>query len=94
MRHISGAVLIAGVYACGDETPSTQPGGELAQLAAVEYEVAKLPSLGGTQSRGMAINQQGWVAGWSQRTDGTRRAALWRADGSATWPNSAWSASG
>ena len=32
----------------------------------------------------MAINNQGWVAGWSQRSDGTRRAALWRADGSAT----------
>lgn len=83
MRHISGAVLIAAVYACGDETPATQPRQELARLAEVQYEVAKLPSLGGTQSRGMAINTQGWVAGWSQRPDGTRRAALWR-DGSAT----------
>jgi probable HAF family extracellular repeat protein len=60
-----------------------QPRQENARLAEVRYEVAKLPSLGGTQSRGMAINAQGWVAGWSQRPDGTRRAALWR-DGSAT----------
>ncbi|HEX6434889.1 MAG TPA: DUF3466 family protein, partial [Gemmatimonadales bacterium] len=34
--------------------------------------------LGGTQSRGMAINQQGWVAGWSNQADGTRRAVLWK----------------
>jgi probable HAF family extracellular repeat protein len=83
MRHIPGAVLIAAVYACGDETPATQPRQENARLAEVQYQVVRLPSLGGTQSRGMAINTQGWVAGWSQRPDGTRRAALCR-DGSAT----------
>ena len=83
MRHISGAVLIAAVTACGDDTPATQPRQESARLAEVRYEVARLPTLGGTQSRGMAINTRGWVAGWSQRPDGSRRAALWQ-EGSAT----------
>jgi probable HAF family extracellular repeat protein len=31
----------------------------------------------------MAINTQGWVAGWSNQPDGSRRAALWK-DGSIT----------
>ena len=90
MRHISCAALLAMVAACGDDTPSTQPRDPrgpapgTASLLEVRYTVERLPSLGGVQSRGMAINNQGWVAGWSQRTDGTRRAALWRDDGSAT----------
>jgi probable HAF family extracellular repeat protein len=83
MRHISCAALLAAVAACGDDTPATQPSQESARQVEVQYTVERLPSLGGTQSRGMAINDQGWVAGWSQRPDGTRRAALWR-DGSAT----------
>jgi probable HAF family extracellular repeat protein len=83
MRFIPCAPLLVAVAACGDDTPSTQPHRQLAGQVEVRYTVERLPSLGGTQSRGMAINSQGWVAGWS-RTDGTRRAALWRADGSAT----------
>ena len=35
-------------------------------------------SLGGTLSRGMAINEQGLVAGWSNQSDGSRRAVVWR----------------
>ena len=35
-------------------------------------------SLGGTQSRGMAINPPALVAGWSNRADGHRHAAVWR----------------
>lgn len=88
MRHISCAALLAMVAACGDDTPSTQPrdprGPTPGSLLEVRYTVERLPSLGGVQSRGMAINNQGWVAGWSQRSDGTRRGALWRDDGSAT----------
>ena len=84
MRFISCAPLLVAVAACGDDTPSTQPHLQLARQVEVRYTVERLPSLGGVQSRGMAINNQGWVAGWSQRSDGTRRAALWRADGSAT----------
>jgi probable HAF family extracellular repeat protein len=83
MRYISSAALLASVAACGDDTPATQPRQISARQVEVRYTVERLPSLGGTQSRGMAINNQGWVAGWSQRSDGTRRAAIWR-DGSAT----------
>jgi probable HAF family extracellular repeat protein len=84
MRLIPCAALLAAVAACGDDTPSTQPRQQSANQVDVRYTVERLPSLGGVQSRGMAINNQGSVAGWSQRSDGTRRAALWRADGSAT----------
>jgi probable HAF family extracellular repeat protein len=83
MRYISCAALLASVAACGDDTPVTQPRQPSARQVEVRYTVERLPSLGGTQSRGMAINNHGWVAGWSQRSDGTRRAAFWR-DGSAT----------
>jgi probable HAF family extracellular repeat protein len=84
MRFLSYAPLLVAVAACGDDTPSTQPIRQTAKQVEIRYTVERLPSLGGIQSRGMAINNQGWVAGWSQRSDGTRRAAVWRADGSAT----------
>ena len=89
MRLIPCAALLAAVAACGDDIPPTQPRQSRevqtpsASLIEVRYTVERLPSLGGVQSRGMAINDQGWVAGWSQRADGTRRAAFWR-NGSAT----------
>ena len=67
MKHITSAILIAAVCGCSDETQVTQPRQAPAATASdVRYEVVKLPSLGGTQSRGMAINEQGWVAGWSR----------------------------
>src|SRR5882724_3484314 len=78
MRYISCAVLVAALYGCGDDSQITQPRPELAQAALVQYQVVRLPSLGGTQSRGMEINAQGWVAGWSLKPDGSRRAALWK----------------
>src|SRR5215208_6970825 len=79
MRHVSSAILIAAIYGCSNDAEVTQPRQERAAVASeVRYEVIKLPSLGGTQSRGMAINQQGWVAGWSNQADGTRRAVLWK----------------
>jgi probable HAF family extracellular repeat protein len=80
MRHISCAVLIAAAaYGCGDEAEVTQPREGRAQLAAhARYTIAKFRSLGGTQSRGMAINEQSRVAGWSNQPDGNRRAVLWR----------------
>lgn len=84
MRLIPCAAVLAAVAACGDDTPSTQPHQRSANQLDVRYTVERLPALGGVQTRGMAINNQGSVAGWSQRSDGTRRAALWRADGSAT----------
>jgi probable HAF family extracellular repeat protein len=79
MRHIPHVVLIAAICGCRDGSQMTQQSQALAEAAAeVRYEVVKLPSLGGTQSRGMAINHQGWVAGWSNQADGTRRAVLWK----------------
>jgi probable HAF family extracellular repeat protein len=81
MRYATCAVLFAALSGCGEDVQVTQPQQDLAQLAAPQYTVVRLGSLGGTQSRGMAINTQGWVAGWSNQPDGTRRAALWK-DGS------------
>ncbi len=79
MRHVSCAILIAAVCGCGNETQITQPIESRSQLqATTQYQVVKLPSLGGTLSRGLAINSQGWVAGWSDLPDGTRRAVLWQ----------------
>ncbi len=78
MRSISCAILLAAVAGCSNETQVTQPRPSPAQVAAAQYEVVKLPSLGGTQSRGMAINRLGWVAGWSNRPDGKRHAVVWR----------------
>lgn len=77
MRYVTCAALLATMVGC-DDAPVTQPQQSLAPLAAPQYTVVKLPSLHGTQSRGMAINTQGWVAGWSNQPNGTRRAALWK----------------
>jgi probable HAF family extracellular repeat protein len=77
MRHIPYAMLIA-LCGCGDQTRVTQPGAPLASLAEAQYTITKLLSLGGSQSRGMAINQQGMISGWSNKPDGTRRAVLWQ----------------
>jgi probable HAF family extracellular repeat protein len=80
MRPIPCAILIAAAYGCSNSSQVTQPHQQsVVTAAAVQYEVVKLPSIpGGTQARGMAINQQGWVAGWSNQADGTRRAVLWK----------------
>jgi hypothetical protein len=56
MRPISCAILIAAMYGCGDQAKVTRPGQELAQLTEVRYEIVKLPSLGGTLSRGTALH--------------------------------------
>ena len=80
MRKISCLVL-AGVLVggCSQEPEMAEPSA-LQTRAELQngYLVVKYPSLGGTLSRGMAINRQGWVAGWSNQADGTRRAVLWR----------------
>lgn len=78
MRPISCAILIAVVAGCGSETQVTQPRAAFQLTSTTQYDVVKLPSLGGTLSRGMAINQHGVVAGWSTRPDGSRRAVYWQ----------------
>jgi probable HAF family extracellular repeat protein len=79
MRHISCVILLAAAYGCGAESRITQPEAALAGLAQeTQYEVVKYGSLGGTLSRGMAINEAGTVAGWSTLVDGSRRAVRWQ----------------
>lgn len=87
MRQLSYALaaVAMAVCACSDEALVTQPP-ELSEHRGTFplerwYEIVRLRSLGGTDSRGMAINNRGWVAGVSHLADGSRRAALWR-DGS------------
>jgi probable HAF family extracellular repeat protein len=81
MRPIACAIVLAAVCGCGNDTELTPPLGPDAKLASnAAYQVVKFASsLGGTQSRGMSINNQGWVAGWSnQPGDAIRHAALWK----------------
>jgi probable HAF family extracellular repeat protein len=69
--------LLAGVgYGnANDKRPGSDP---------LRYEVAQLPSLGGTSSAGFSINNRGWVAGRSNLPGNRiRHATLWR-DGSLT----------
>lgn len=78
MRHIASVILIAALWGCHDEAPVTQAVESQARLqSTTQYQVVKLPSLGGSLSRGMAINREGVVAGWSNQADGTRRAVYW-----------------
>src|SRR5262245_44969472 len=81
MRHLAPVLLIGAVCGCADQTESTRPLGPDATLpaATASYHVVKFSSsLGGTQSRGTAINSGGVVAGFSNLADGTRHAAVWR----------------
>lgn len=58
MRYISCAILIAALAGCGDEARIAQPPEVPASLKpAANYDIVKLPSLGGT-SRGMGINNE------------------------------------
>lgn len=82
--HVRSSILVlAALAGCGPDSP---PGGPLEQAPVAgaagvpSYRLEVLPSLGGTLSRGMAINDSGWVAGWSLTAgNANRRAVLWRA---------------
>jgi probable HAF family extracellular repeat protein len=80
MRDIVRLLVLAAVCGCGSEPETTQPHTARPNLAAApSYQVTKVTtSLGGSPNRGMAINSQGWVAGFSTKADGTRRAVVWR----------------
>lgn len=72
-------VLLAVAMACHD-TPVAPRIDAAAQVAsAPRYVVKKLSTLSG-QSRGFAINNLGWIAGFSTTGSGARHAALWRGD--------------
>lgn len=80
MRTSWSAVLLTVVWACSNEPLPSSPRGDARFLASnpPRYDVVTLPSLGGTQSRGMAINNEGLVAGWSLQSNTRRQAVLWR----------------
>jgi probable HAF family extracellular repeat protein len=82
MRVLPPILLLAAVCGCGAESEANRslgPESRAVALAAPAYDVVKVSaSLGGTQSRGMAINSAGLVAGWSNLADGHRHAAIWR----------------
>ncbi len=81
MRNVSLVILMGAMAGCGDRTQVTQPFAAQAGLTPTpRYEVVKFSSsLGGTQSRGLAINNRGWVAGFSNLPgNGSRHAVLWR----------------
>jgi hypothetical protein len=67
MRYPACAIPAAAVCGCGEKSRVTQPRLESAATALVAgYEVTRLPSLGGTQSRGMSaqdINDDGRITG-------------------------------
>ena len=79
MRNIACVVVLTLMAGCGEEAaPSPHPSG--LRSRSPQYQVAKLhSSLGGTVSRGTAIDERGWVAGFSSLPgNGIRHAALWR----------------
>lgn len=83
MRQISLLTLVALVAACSNDSRITRPPDVSARLdvssQTTRYVITKFSSsLGGTLSRGMAINSSGLVAGWSSLADGSRHAGLWR----------------
>jgi probable HAF family extracellular repeat protein len=78
MRHIWSVVLIAAIGGCGNEAEVTQPLRAQVQVDPFHYQVATLSSPGPGLSQGGAINNQGWVAGFSGQADGSRQATLWR----------------
>jgi probable HAF family extracellular repeat protein len=79
MRNIPYAIMIAALAGCGDEAKVTPTESLAHQETGPHYRVIKFTStLGGASSRGSDINAQGWVAGFSNLTDGTRHATLWR----------------
>ena len=82
MRHVLHLALLAGLVACGDVLPNAPAAHSFSRSddhvgLPPQYVLTKLPTFGGT-SRGTAINDRGWVAGFSNLTgNAVRRAALW-----------------
>jgi probable HAF family extracellular repeat protein len=80
MRRISCVLVLVAAAGCYDEPQPTEPmPASSKRVSNARYEVVKLTeSLGGTLSLGSAINNRGWVAGYSSEVGQTRHAALWR----------------
>lgn len=82
MRYMPFASLMAAVLAgCASDADTTRPVGLTAGTGAPPaYTIETFSSLGGPASRGNAISNRGWVAGWSLLADGSQHAALWQGD--------------
>jgi len=85
MRRTSYFLLVVALSGCRDRTEPTQPLAPVPRTVRAKsephYDVAIIrSSLGGTQSRGTGISNGGLVAGFSNRSDGTRHAAIWTGD--------------
>ena len=80
LAFAAAALLLLAAWGCGNDSETAPSfGPEAKTIGPTSYTVIKYTaSLGGTTSRGTAINNQGLVAGFSNLTDGTRHAALWR----------------
>lgn len=82
MRYMPFVSFMAAALAgCAGDTDMTRPAQLAAGIGSVPtYSIETFSSLGGTASRGNALNNLGWVAGWSLLEGGTRHAALWLGD--------------
>jgi len=88
MRHLSPAILIAAVAACGYEPQATTPPPFDARVhqpaeaeLAAQYTIVYLPTLNGSRNRPTGISNSGLVAGFVNRPgNATRVAALWRSN--------------
>ena len=80
MRPLIPAVLLALLSGCAEGSDVTRPIDASAAATGIHYTLTKYPaSLGGSQSRGMAISNDGVVAGWSNTFgNGARHAVIWR----------------
>ena len=71
MRRITLALAVVGASGCTSDSPVTprnvRPMAERAGEAGLAYDVTVLPKFegGGALSRGSAIDNRGWVAGYS-----------------------------
>ena len=83
MRLIYGSILLAAICGCSSEQVSSGlPSPPDARSAALHpdprYIITPLPTAGAGTAQGGGINNQGWVAGYTGTSNGTREAAFWR----------------
>jgi uncharacterized membrane protein len=75
--EVSFKTLLAVITCFGALLPAQAQKPE-ATKATTHYQVADLPSFGGTSSGGNSINDQSWVAGYSRLPNRNRHGTLWR----------------
>lgn len=79
MRLLSFAVVTAILAGCNNDSKFTSPVAPLATLSPnAQYLIEKLPVTGPGTAQGGAIDNQGWVAGYSGQPNGKRHATLWQ----------------